>query len=80
MATTATNSSAGRTFSAAASQAFSALGRFMRSIAESSGRVAALNNRVRQAEALMAMSDEQLAQRGLRREEIVRHVFSNYWI
>jgi len=80
MATTATFSDAGRPVANAASTAFSAIGRFLRRIAESSGRVAALNNRVRQAEALMAMSDEQLAERGLRREDIVRHVFSNSWM
>ncbi|KKL17605.1 hypothetical protein LCGC14_2483900 [marine sediment metagenome] len=33
------------------------------------------NSRVAQVEALNAKSDEQLAQMGLRREDIVRHVF-----
>ncbi|QFT61753.1 DUF1127 domain-containing protein [Roseivivax sp. THAF30] len=33
------------------------------------------NRRVQQAQALHAMSDEQLAERGLRREDIARHVF-----
>ncbi|MDA7424999.1 DUF1127 domain-containing protein [Thalassococcus lentus] len=33
------------------------------------------NWRVREAERLQAMSDQELAQRGLRREDIARHVF-----
>ncbi|MDA5556612.1 DUF1127 domain-containing protein [Shimia sp. MMG029] len=36
------------------------------------------NSRVQQIETLNAMSDAQLAERGLRREEIVRHVFRDY--
>ena len=33
------------------------------------------NSRVRRVEQLQALSDEALAARGLRREDIVRHVF-----
>ncbi|MFY0616582.1 DUF1127 domain-containing protein [Shimia sp.] len=33
------------------------------------------NNRVREVEFLNSLSDEQLAGRGLKREDIVRHVF-----
>ncbi|MEO1732761.1 MAG: DUF1127 domain-containing protein [Pseudomonadota bacterium] len=43
--------------------------------------VAETNQRVRQAEALMALSDAELAARGLKREDIARHVFSDsYWM
>ncbi|MEM9050197.1 MAG: hypothetical protein AAGC92_15945 [Pseudomonadota bacterium] len=39
------------------------------------------NHLSRQVEALMALSDKELAARGLKREEIARHVFStSYWI
>ena len=37
--------------------------------------IAESNHRVRRVEQLQAMSDEQLAERGLRREDIARHVF-----
>jgi uncharacterized protein YjiS (DUF1127 family) len=37
--------------------------------------LATANSRARQVEALSAMSDEELAKRGLRREDIVQHVF-----
>lgn len=33
------------------------------------------NHRMRKIEELSAMSDDELARRGLRRDEIVRHVF-----
>ena len=45
-----------------------AIGDFFTLITES-------NWRVREAERLQAMSDSQLAARGLRREDIARHVF-----
>lgn len=35
------------------------------------------NSRVRRAEALQALSDAELAKRGLKREDIARHVFSD---
>lgn len=37
--------------------------------------VSETNHRVREVERLQAMSDDQLAKRGLRREDIARHVF-----
>ncbi len=44
-------------------------------------RVAERNPKVRQVEALQALSDEELANRGLKRSEIARHVFSSgYWV
>ena len=50
------------------SRAIDAVASFLASIAESNGRV-------REVERLNAMSDAELARRGLKREEIVRHVF-----
>ncbi len=47
---------------------FNAIGRFLIYLAES-------NSRMKQLEALSAMSDEQLATRGLKREDIVMRVF-----
>ncbi|NRB03287.1 MAG: DUF1127 domain-containing protein [Rhodobacteraceae bacterium] len=37
--------------------------------------ISANTSRVREMEALMALSDAQLAERGLKREEIARYVF-----
>lgn len=37
------------------------------------------NSRARELERLNAMSDEQLAAQGLRREDIVRHVFRDVY-
>lgn len=34
--------------------------------------------RMRRVQALQAMSDEKLAERGLKREDIVRHVFRDF--
>ena len=42
-------------------------------------RMSEANARVRQVEALNALSDAQLAKRGLRREDIVRHVFQDLY-
>ncbi|SFK96314.1 DUF1127 domain-containing protein [Shimia haliotis] len=50
---------------------FRAIGRFFVAIMEN-------NSRVQRVDALNAMTDEQLAERGLRREDIVRHVFGDY--
>ncbi|MGR3635323.1 MAG: DUF1127 domain-containing protein [Shimia sp.] len=50
---------------------FQAIGRFFVAIMES-------NSRIQRVDALNAMTDEQLAARGLRREDIVRHVFGDY--
>lgn len=51
------------------SDAFLAIGRALVTIPET-------NERVRRAEILMAMSDAELAERGLRREDIALHVFA----
>ncbi|MEM7319211.1 MAG: DUF1127 domain-containing protein [Pseudomonadota bacterium] len=37
-------------------------------------RIGEANSRVRRIEVLSGLSDEQLAERGLRREDIIRHV------
>lgn len=50
---------------------FSAIGRFFVAIMEN-------NSRIKRVDALNALTDEQLAKRGLRREDIVRHVFGDY--
>ena len=56
------------------SRFFSRIGEFLMSMAET-------NSRVRQVEALSALSDDELAQRGLKRSEIARYVFSDsYWL
>jgi uncharacterized protein YjiS (DUF1127 family) len=52
-------------------------GRIFRAIGNALISVSEANSRVRQVEALSALSDEQLKARGLRREDIVRHVFSD---
>lgn len=52
--------------------AIDALGRFFVTITES-------NFRVREAERLQRLSDSQLAARGLRREDIARHVFKDLY-
>jgi uncharacterized protein YjiS (DUF1127 family) len=45
------------------------------------GRIAETNWRIREAERLNALSDEALASKGIRREDIVRHVFRDvYWM
>lgn len=49
---------------------FVAIGNAMIAVAEA-------NSHVRRAEALHAMSDEELADIGIRREDIARHVFSS---
>jgi uncharacterized protein YjiS (DUF1127 family) len=51
---------------------FSIIGNAMVSIGEA-------NSKVRQVDALNALSDEELAARGIKRQDIVRHVFS-YWV
>ncbi|AHD03355.1 DUF1127 domain-containing protein [Leisingera methylohalidivorans] len=49
---------------------FAAVGNALVAIAEA-------DSRMRAARQLNAMSDEELAERGLRREDIVRHIFSD---
>lgn len=46
------------------------IGNFLMRIAES-------NHRIRRVEYLQSLSDEQLAARGIRRDAIVHHVFSD---
>ncbi|MQQ10209.1 DUF1127 domain-containing protein [Epibacterium sp. SM1979] len=53
---------------------FAAVGKFLVTLAEQDARMKALR-------ALMAMTDEELAERGLKREDIVQHVFADkYYI
>lgn len=49
---------------------FKAIGNFMVSIMEN-------NSRLKRVERLSQMSDAELAKRGLKREDIVRHVFAD---
>ncbi|MEX0287181.1 MAG: DUF1127 domain-containing protein [Paracoccaceae bacterium] len=42
--------------------------------------MSAANERIRKVELLNAMSDEELATRGIRREDIARHVFADCMI
>lgn len=42
-------------------------------------RIGEQNARVKEVERLSALSDAQLAQRGLRREDIVQHVFRDMY-
>ena len=37
------------------------------------------NSKIRQVDALNSMSDAELAKRGIKREDIVQHVFMNYY-
>ncbi len=59
----------------------SALGGLFASIGAAMMRVAESQPKVRQVSALQALSDEELAKRGLKRSEIARYVFSDsYWV
>lgn len=58
-------------FASTISAFFSHLGEIMAVVMES-------NPRLRRVQALQAMSDEKLAERGLKREDIVRHVFRDF--
>ncbi|MEB3419553.1 DUF1127 domain-containing protein [Salipiger marinus] len=53
----------------------SAIGRFFSAIGNALVAIGEANPRLRRVEALQRLSDEQLAARGLKREDIVRHVF-----
>lgn len=53
-------------------RAFSAFGHWLVRIGEA-------NPRIKAVQALNAMSDEQLAARGLKREDIVRHIFKDVY-
>ncbi len=65
--TTALNSSAG--------SAFAPVWRVLAGMGNALVRLAETNPKLRELEALSALSDEELAHRGIRREEIVRRVF-----
>ena len=65
---TITGSQSDHGFISILSAPFRAIGRFYEHMMNS-------NPRARQAEFLMSLDDEQLAKRGLRREDIVRHVY-----
>ena len=60
----------------ATSWSFSLSGIF-RSIGNGLIQLTEANSRVRRAEALHAMNDEELAKMGLKREDIARHVFGD---
>lgn len=51
------------------------IGRFFAAIGNAMVAMSTANSRVHQVERLQAMSDEELSLRGLRREDIARHVF-----
>ena len=58
-----------------------ALASFGRWIANACEQIAIANSRIEKVNALQALSDEQLAKRGLKREDIVRYVFADrYWV
>lgn len=71
MALTATHTSAQFSLRKILAAPFVAIGTFFVAIMES-------NSRVQEVDRLNAMSDEQLAELGLRRDTIVRHVFADY--
>ena len=54
---------------------FERLANVLRNIATSIDLAASSNARMRQMEQLSALSDAELAEKGLRREDIARHVF-----
>lgn len=70
MATVAVQSGAGLSFLRAFAKPFSAINSFFIALAEA-------GSRMQRIEALNAMSDEDLAAKGLSREDIVRHVFAD---
>ena len=65
---------------AALQQTVGAVAHVMGSIARGMGHLSDANHRAHQAQALMALSDEALAERGLKREDIVRHVFAGMMV
>lgn len=50
---------------------------FFRAIGNGLVNMAEANHRVNRARTLMALSDEQLAARGIKREDVVKHVFGD---
>lgn len=74
MAHTTTHIPASGSILAPVAKFFSALGTAFVSMGEASSKM-------RQVNALQALSDEELADRGLKREDIARYVFSDcYWL
>lgn len=58
-----------------------ALAAFGRGIFNFFEQIAIANSRIEKVNALQALTDEQLAERGLKREDIVRYVFADrYWV
>ncbi|MCE8009224.1 DUF1127 domain-containing protein [Aestuariivita sp.] len=55
------------------------LGTIFQSIGNTLVMIAQANSRVRRVETLNAMSDAELAKQGLKREDIVRHVFGDMY-
>ncbi|WP_417718890.1 DUF1127 domain-containing protein [Salipiger sp.] len=55
------------------------LSRILSGIGNALVAVGEANPRLRRVEALQRMTDEQLAARGIRREDIVRHVFHDVY-
>ncbi len=56
------------------------ISRFFATIGNALVLMSTANARVRQVEQLQSLSNEQLAERGIRREDIARHVFRDlYW-
>lgn len=56
------------------------ISRFFATLGNALVLMSTANARVRQVERLQSLSNEQLAERGIRREDIARHVFRDlYW-
>jgi len=53
--------------------------RFFTALFDGLVRLGENNSKVRQVASLNALSDEELAARGLKREDIARHVLSGYY-
>jgi len=74
MAHITANAPAGASVQSAFGRFFSALGNGLVAMAEN-------NSKMKQIRALEALSDADLAKRGIKREDIARHVLSpGYWI
>lgn len=57
------------------------LSRLFSGLVRSLEQVTEANSRISEVERLQAMSDEALAARGIKREDIVRHVFRDvFWL
>ena len=60
---------------------FAPISRFFSALFDGLVRIVENNPKMRQINALAALSDEQLAARGLKREDIAHYVFnSSYWV